>query len=233
MRSTSSTDTSNRERTMLRVAIDGPGGTGKSTIAKAVAERFGIEYIDTGAMYRALGLKSKRLAVDPADESEVRTMLDDTVIDFSGGRTMLDGEDVSGLIRTGEISMAASDISKLAIVRAKVDEVSRHLAATKDVVMEGRDIGTTVIPDAEVKIFMTASPEIRAKRRYDQLIEAGKEADYDQIYKETMERDYQDSHREVSPLRQAEDAVLLDTSDLTLEGSIDAVARIITEKTQK
>ncbi|MBR2706135.1 MAG: (d)CMP kinase [Mogibacterium sp.] len=218
---------------MLRVAIDGPGGTGKSTIAKAVAERFGIEYIDTGAMYRALGLKSKRLAVDPADESEVRTMLDDTVIDFSGGRTMLDGEDVSGLIRTGEISMAASDISKLAIVRAKVDEVSRHLAATKDVVMEGRDIGTTVIPDAEVKIFMTASPEIRAKRRYDQLIEAGKEADYDQIYKETMERDYQDSHREVSPLRQAEDAVLLDTSDLTLEGSIDAVARIITEKTQK
>lgn len=218
---------------MLRVAIDGPGGTGKSTIAKAVAERFGIEYIDTGAMYRALGLKSKRLAVDPADESEVRTMLDDTVIDFSGGRTMLDGEDVSGLIRTGEISMAASDISKLAIVRAKVDEVSRHLAATKDVVMEGRDIGTTVIPDAEVKIFMTASPEIRAKRRYDQLIEAGKEADYDQIYKETMERDYQDSHREVSPLRQAEDAVFLDTSDLTLEGSIDAVARIITEKTQK
>lgn len=218
---------------MLRVAIDGPGGTGKSTIAKAVAERFGIEYIDTGAMYRALGLKSKRLGVDPADESAVNSMLDDTVIDFAGGHTMLDGEDVSGLIRTNEISMAASNISKLAIVRAKVDEVSRHLAATKDVVMEGRDIGTTVIPDAEVKIFMTASPEIRAKRRYDQMIEAGKEADYDKIYKETMERDYQDSHREVSPLRQAEDAVLLDTSDLTLEGSIDAVAQIITEKTQK
>ena len=213
---------------MLRVAIDGPGGTGKSTIAKAVAERFGIEYIDTGAMYRALGLKSKRLDVDPADEADVRAMLDDTVIDFLGGHTMLDG-----LIRTGEISMAASDISKLAIVRAKVDEVSRHLAATKDVVMEGRDIGTTVIPDAEVKIFMTASPEIRAKRRYDQLIEAGKEADYDQIYRETMERDYQDSHREVSPLRQADDAILLDTSDMTLEESIDAVAQIITEKTQK
>ena len=218
---------------MLRVAIDGPGGTGKSTIAKAIAERFGIEYIDTGAMYRALGLKAKRKGIDPADEAAVRTMLDGTVIDFVHGCTMLDGEDVSGLIRTGEISMAASDISKLAIVRAKVDEVSRHLAAIKDVVMEGRDICTTVIPDAEVKIFMTASPEIRAKRRYDQMIEAGKEADYDKIYKETMERDYQDSHREVSPLRQAEDAVLLDTSDLTLEGSIDAVAQIITEKTQK
>lgn len=218
---------------MLRVAIDGPGGTGKSSVAKAIAERFGIEYIDTGAMYRALGLKAKRLGIDPADGSAVRSMLDDTVIDFEGGRTMLDGEDVSGLIRTNEISMAASDISKLAAVRAKVDEVSRHIAATKDVVMEGRDICTTVIPDAEVKIFMTAAPEIRAERRYKQLIEAGKEADYDQIYKEIIERDYQDSHREVSPLRQAEDAVLLDTSDIDREGSIDAVAQIITEKTQK
>ena len=218
---------------MLRVAIDGPGGTGKSTIAKAIAVRFGLEYIDTGAMYRALGLKARRTGVDEFDEDAVKDMLAVTSIDFVSGHTHLDGEDVSGLIRTNEISMAASNISKLAIVRAKVDEVSRHLAATKDVVMEGRDIGTTVIPDAEVKIFMTASPEIRAKRRYDQLIEAGKEADYDQIYKETTERDYQDSHREVSPLRQAEDAVLLDTSDLTLEGSIDAVAQIITEKTQK
>ena len=213
---------------MLRVAIDGPGGTGKSTIAKAIAERFGIEYIDTGAMYRALGLKASRLGIDPADEAAVRAMLGDTVIDFAGGRTMLDGEDVSGLIRTNEISMAASNISKLAMVRAKVDEVSRHLAATKDVVMEGRDIGTTVIPDAEVKIFMTASPGIRARRRYDQLIEAGKEADYDQIFKETAERDWQDSHREVSPLRQADDAVLLDTSDMSLEENIDAVAEIIT-----
>ena len=144
---------------------------------------------------------------------------------------MLDNEDVSGLIRTNEISMAASNISKLAIVRAKVDEVSRHLAATKDVVMEGRDIGTTVIPDAEVKIFMTASPEVRAKRRYNQLLEAGKEADYEQIFKEVQERDYQDSHREVSPLRQAEDAVYLDTSDLNIEEVVDAVADIIKDKT--
>lgn len=216
---------------MLRVAIDGPGGTGKSTIAKAVASRFGLEYIDTGAMYRALGLKALRNGVPAEDENAVKAMLDETVIDFAGGKTMLDGEDVSGLIRTNEISMAASNISKLAIVRAKVDEVSRFLASTKDVVMEGRDIGSTVIPDAEVKIFMTAAPEVRAKRRYDQLKEAGKEADYDKIFNEIQQRDYQDSHREVSPLRQAEDAVYLDTSDMTIEENIDAVADIITEKT--
>ena len=180
---------------MLRVAIDGPGGTGKSTIAKAIAARFGLEYIDTGAMYRALGLKARRNGVDEFNEEAVKEMLASTSIDFVSGHTHLDGEDVSGLIRTNEISMAASNISKLAIVRAKVDEVSRYLASTKDVVMEGRDIGATVIPDAEVKIFMTASPEVRAKRRYEQLLAAGKEADYDTIFNEIQARDYQDSHR--------------------------------------
>ena len=216
---------------MLRVAIDGPGGTGKSTIAKAVAARFGLEYIDTGAMYRALGLKARRNGIDETDENAVREMLADTSIDFVGGQTHLDGEDVSGLIRTNEISMAASNISKLAIVRAKVDEVSRYLASTKDVVMEGRDIGATVIPDAEVKIFMTAAPEVRAKRRYEQLLAAGKEADYDTIFNEIQARDYQDSHREVSPLRAADDAVFLDTSNMNIEENIDAVAEIITSKT--
>ena len=216
---------------MLRVAIDGPGGTGKSTIAKAIAARFGLEYIDTGAMYRALGLKARRNGIDESDEEAVRTMLAATSIDFVNGHTHLDEEDVSGLIRTNEISMAASNISKLAIVRAKVDEVSRYLASTKDVVMEGRDIGATVIPDAEVKIFMTASPEVRAKRRYEQLLAAGKEADYDTIFNEIQARDYQDSHREVSPLRSADDAVFLDTSDMSIEENIDAVADIITAKT--
>jgi len=216
---------------MLRVAIDGPGGTGKSTIAKAIAARFGLEYIDTGAMYRALGLKARRNGVDEFNEEAVKEMLASTSIDFVSGHTHLDGEDVSGLIRTNEISMAASNISKLAIVRAKVDEVSRYLASTKDVVMEGRDIGATVIPDAEVKIFMTASPEVRAKRRYEQLLAAGKEADYDTIFNEIQARDYQDSHREVSPLRPADDAVFLDTSDMSIEENIDAVADIITAKT--
>ena len=216
---------------MIRVAIDGPGGTGKSSIAKAVAARLGLEYIDTGAMYRSIGLKALRKGVSPSDTEAVEKMLEDTVIDFNDNHMYLDGEDVSGLIRTNEISMAASDISKLPCVRAKADALSKHLAATKNVIMEGRDIGTIVIPDAEVKIFMTASPEVRAKRRYEQLLAAGKEADYDTIFNEILARDYQDSHREVSPLRQAEDAVYLDTSDMTIEENIDAVADIITEKT--
>ena len=216
---------------MLRVAIDGPGGTGKSTIAKAIGAKFGLEYIDTGAMYRSMALKAVRTGVSPSDETAVAAMLEDTSIDFRGGHMYLDGEDVGGLIRTNEISMAASNISKLAIVRAKVDEVSRYLASTKDVVMEGRDIGATVIPDDEVKIFMTASPEVRAKRRYEQLLAAGKEADYDTIFNEIQARDYQDSHREVSPLRAADDAVFLDTSDMSIEVNIDAVADIITAKT--
>lgn len=216
---------------MLRVAIDGPGGTGKSTIAKAIAARFGLEYIDTGAMYRAMALKSVREGVDPADEPAVKAMLDNTELDFRDSHVYIDGEDVSGLIRTNEISMAASDISKLVCVRAKADELNHYLASTRDVVMEGRDITTVVIPDAEVKIFMTASPEIRARRRYDQMIAAGKEADYDQIFEETQKRDYQDSHRSLNPLRQAEDAVLLDTSDMTIEENIDAIADIIIEKT--
>ena len=212
---------------MLRVAIDGPGGTGKSTIAKAVAERFGIEYIDTGAMYRSIALKSVREGVSAADEPAVKEMLSSTDIDFKDGKVWLDGEDVGGLIRTNEISMAASNISKLPCVRAKVDELSRYLASTRDVVMEGRDIGTAVIPDAEVKIFMTADPLVRAKRRYDQLIEQGKEADLDKIAEEIKERDYQDSHRELNPLKQAEDAVFLDTTNMTIEENIDAVANII------
>ena len=216
---------------MLRVAIDGPGGTGKSTIAKAIAARFGLEYIDTGAMYRAMALKAVRTGTDPADEPAVQAMLADTTLDFRDSHVYIDGEDVSGLIRTNEISMAASDISKLVCVRAKADELNHFLASTRDVVMEGRDITTVVIPDAEVKIFMTASPEIRARRRYDQMIKAGKEADYDQIFEETQKRDYQDSHRSLNPLRQAEDAVYLDTSDMTIEENIDAIADIIIEKT--
>jgi cytidylate kinase len=216
---------------MIRVAIDGPGGTGKSSIAKAVAARLGLEYIDTGAMYRSIGLKALRKGVSPSDTEAVEKMLEDTVIDFNDNHMYLDGEDVSGLIRTNEISMAASDISKLPCVRAKADALSKHLAATKNVIMEGRDIGTIVIPDAEVKIFMTAAPEVRAKRRYLQLLDAGKPADYDQIFDEIQKRDYQDSHRDYHPLKQADDAVLLDTSNMTKEENIEAVIDLIREKT--
>lgn len=216
---------------MLRVAIDGPGGTGKSTIAKAVAERLGLEYIDTGAMYRSIALKSIRTGVDAEDEPAVVDMLADTVIDFNDNKVYLDGEDVSGLIRTNEISMAASTISKLGPVRAKVDEVSRRLASTKDVVMEGRDIGTAVIPDAEVKIFMTADSSVRAMRRYKQLLEQGKPANLDEIKEDIEKRDYQDSHREINPLKQAEDAVFMDTSDMSIEENIDAVCELVANKT--
>ena len=217
---------------MLRVAIDGPGGTGKSSIAKAVAERLGLEYIDTGAMYRSIALKSLRKGVDAEDEPAVVKMLEETLIDFEDNKVYLDGEDVSGLIRTNEISMAASTISKLGPVRAKVDEVSKRLASTKNVVMEGRDIGTAVIPDAEVKIFMTADSDVRAERRYKQLLEQGKEADLEVIKSEIEKRDYQDSHREINPLKQADDAVFLDTSKMTKEEVIDTVCELIAEKRQ-
>lgn len=216
---------------MIRIAIDGPGGTGKSSIARAVAERLGLEYIDTGAMYRSIGLKALREGVSSSDIEAVEKMLDNTSIDFKDNHMYLDGEDVSGLIRTNEISMAASDFSKLPCVRAKADALSKHLAATKNVIMEGRDIGTIVIPDAEVKIFMTAAPEVRAKRRFLQLQEQGKPADYDQIFEEIQQRDYQDSHRDYHPLKQADDAVLLDTSNMTKEENIEAVIDLVREKT--
>lgn len=215
---------------MLRVAIDGPSGTGKSTIAKLVAARFGLEYIDTGAMYRAIALKALRKDVPNTDLEAVEQMLQDTEIDFVNSKIILDGKDVSGEIRTNEISMAASNYSKIPCVRAKVGELCDQLTSSKDVVMEGRDICTVVIPNAEVKIFMTASAEIRAKRRYDQLIELGKPADYDQVLKEVVDRDYQDTHRDISPLVQAPDAVLLDSSELDIEGTVDAIAEIIHKK---
>ncbi|MBQ0004483.1 MAG: (d)CMP kinase [Clostridiales bacterium] len=215
---------------MLRVAIDGPGGAGKSTIAKFVADKYGLDYVDTGAMYRAVALNAIRNNIDQADEPAISSMLENTVIDFNGTSILLNGEDVSGLIRTQEVSMAASNVSKLGPVRTLVSRLSGDMAKTKDLVMDGRDIGTNVITDAEVKIFLTASPEVRAKRRYDQLIEAGKEADYDTILEEIEQRDYQDTHRELNPLKQADDAVLLDTSYMTIEEVVSSISQIIDDK---
>lgn len=215
---------------MLRVAIDGPGGAGKSTIAKLVADKYGLDYVDTGAMYRAVALNAIRNNIDQADETAISSMLENTVIDFNGTSILLNGEDVSGLIRTQEVSMAASNVSKLGPVRTLVSRLSGDMAKTKDLVMDGRDIGTNVITDAEVKIFLTASPEVRAKRRYDQLIEAGKEADYDTILEEIEQRDYQDTHRELNPLKQADDAVLLDTSYMTIEEVVSSISQIIDDK---
>lgn len=212
---------------MLRVAIDGPSGTGKSTIAKLVASRFGLEYIDTGAMYRAIALKAVNNNIPNTDLDAVEKMVADTEIDFVSSKIILDDKDVSSEIRTNEISMAASNYSKIPCVRAKVGELCNQLTSSKDVVMEGRDIGTVVIPNAEVKIFMTANADVRARRRYEQLIELGKPANYDQVLKEVIDRDYQDTHREISPLVQAEDAVLLDTSEMDINQTVDAIAEII------
>ena len=217
---------------MIRIAIDGPGGAGKSTIAKMVAEKMNMEYIDTGAMYRAIGWMFSKNNVNTEDSAEVQDVLNRTAIDFDNGKIFLNGEDISGEIRTPEISKAASVCSKLPEVRSKLVALQREIAEGKSVVMDGRDIGTNVLPNAEVKIFLTADPMVRAKRRYDQLLESGKEADLNSIFEDIKERDYQDTHRELNPLQQAEDAVLLDTSDMTINQVLDEIMNMAEGKNE-
>lgn len=211
---------------MIRIAIDGPSGAGKSTVAKAVAGRLGIDYIDTGAMYRALGYKMKVKGVGPVEDERMAELLENTDIDFRAGDIYLDGEIVNDKIRTPEMSMAASACSALAMVRRKLVELQQSMAASKSVIMDGRDIGTVVLPDAELKYFITASAEERASRRYKELIEKGQNVSYDSILSDIIERDHNDSTREVTPLRQADDAVLLDTTLMTAE---EVVNRICTD----
>lgn len=217
---------------MIRIAIDGPGGAGKSTIAKMVAEKMNMEYIDTGAMYRAIGWMFSKNNVNTENSAEVQDVLNRTAIDFDNGKIFLNGEDISGEIRTPEISKAASVCSKLPEVRSKLVALQREIAEGKSVVMDGRDIGTNVLPNAEVKIFLTADPMVRAKRRYDQLLESGKEADLNSIFEDIKERDYQDTHRELNPLQQAEDAVLLDTSDMTINQVLDEIMKMAEGKNE-
>lgn len=208
---------------MIRIAIDGPGGAGKSTIAKMVAEKMNMEYIDTGAMYRAIGWLFLKNEVDTEQDDSVDKILSETTMDFEDNHVILNGQDISGEIRTPEISRAASICSKIPAVRSKLVALQRAIAEGKSVVMDGRDIGTNVLPNAELKIFLTADPMVRAKRRYNQLLEAGKEADLNSIFEDIKERDYQDTHRDLNPLRQAEDAVLLDTSDMTIEEVMEQI----------
>ena len=214
---------------MLRVAIDGPGGAGKSTIAKLIADMFSLDYVDTGAMYRAIALKVSRAGLDADDEEALKQLTSLTKLDFDGSRILLDGEDVSDLIRTPEVSMWASKVSQRACVRKLVSDLSSHMAQTKSLVMDGRDIGTNVIKDAEVKVFLSASSIVRAKRRYDQLIQAGKEADLDSIREQIEERDEQDINRDLNPLTQAEDAVYLDTSDMTIDEVVEFISDLIND----
>lgn len=206
---------------IIRVAVDGPAGAGKSTVAKAVAKELGLIYLDTGAMYRALGLKALRLGIDPKDEKGVGTFLDGVSLEMKSGeggqRVILDGEDVSSAIREHEVSKAASDISALHSVRIKLVEMQRRIASGISVIMDGRDIGSFVLPDAEFKFYLDADPRVRAKRRVDELIERGQTADFDSVLDDIIKRDYNDSHRDFAPLVRVEDAIYVDTSDMSLD----------------
>lgn len=220
----------------IAVAIDGPVGAGKSSIARTAAQRLGFIYCDTGALYRAVGLYCHRNGVDINDAGKVAAQLDDIKLDIrlvdGTQRVFLNDEDVSEDIRLPEISMAASAVSPIPEVRAALLDLQRDTAAKSSVIMDGRDIGTVVLPNADVKIFLTAKPEIRAKRRYDELISKGKDVKYDDVLRDLNERDYADSHREIAPLKQAENAVLADTSELDFEQSVELICGIIRDKTK-
>lgn len=218
----------------INIAIDGPAGAGKSTIAKALAKCRNMVYVDTGAMYRAIGLYCSRKGISGDDEATIVGELNNINVSlaYENGEQVvyLNGENVNGFIRTPEAGNMASAVSVYSKVRAKMVELQQALAETTSVVMDGRDIGTVVLPKAEVKIYLTASSAVRAKRRYDELVAKGMECDLVQLQKEIEERDYRDMNREVSPLRQAEDAVLLDTSDLSIEEVVEKMQQIIAKK---
>ena len=219
---------------MIAVALDGPSGAGKSTIAQEAARQLGFLHVDTGALYRAIGLLALRKGADVTDPAQVLPLLPEAEISLrftpEGQRILLQGEDVSEEVRTPRASMAASSVSAMPEVRRFLLDLQRDLARKNNVIMDGRDIGTVVLPDAAVKIFLTADPKTRATRRYKELIQKGIDADPDTVLREVEERDYNDSHRAAAPLRQAEDAWLCDTTDLTLAGTVAAVVGHIRER---
>ncbi len=201
----------------MRIAIIGYSGAGKSTIAKAVARELGIDYVDTGAMYRAIGLKMTSRGMAMEESEALQKMLDETDIDFRSGDVILDGQVVSDRIRTPEISMAASACSALAMVRSKLVELQQKMGREKSIIMDGRDICEVVLPDAELKYYLTASAEERARRRTDELIAKGEKVNFDQVLADIEMRDYNDSHRAVTPLRRAEDAEEIDSTSMTVD----------------
>lgn len=219
---------------IINVAIDGPAGAGKSTVSRAAAKAVGYIYVDTGALYRAVGVNALRKGIDTKNKPAVAATLADISVDlvFENGeqKVLLNGEDVSTEIRTPPASMAASDVSAVPEVRAFLFDLQRDIAARNNCIMDGRDIGTVVLPDARVKIFLTASSEERATRRYKELIEKGNTVNYKDVLEDLIQRDYNDSHREIAPLKPAEDGVILDTTGLSLEESVNEIIRIIKEK---
>lgn len=217
------------------IAIDGPSGAGKSTLAKMIAEELRFLYVDTGAIYRTVGLYAQKNNVDPHDAPAVTALLDSIKIEMNHGddglqHMYLNGEDVTTDIRQHAISAYASAVSAIPQVRAFLLELQRSFARTNNVVMDGRDIGTVVLPDAQVKIFLTAAPENRARRRYEELLQRGQQADYDTVLKDLIQRDYNDSHRESAPLKQADDAILLDTTGNTLLQSYELMLNTVKER---
>lgn len=214
----------------FNVAIDGPAGAGKSTIAKAVAKNKGLIYVDTGAMYRAVALYILRQGIDIKDAQAIADTCKgaDIKIAYEDGMQVvyLNGENVNAFLRTEEVGLTASTTSANPAVREHLLFLQKNLAAESDCIMDGRDIGTVVLPNAQVKVFLTASSEVRAKRRFDELVAKGEKADFDQIKADIEKRDYQDSHREISPLKQAEDAVLVDSSDMTIEEVIAEISKL-------
>lgn len=211
---------------MFRIAIDGPSGAGKSTIAKAVADKLEIDYIDTGAMYRAVGYKMTQLGISVDQKQELKAMLDDTCIDFVNGDILLDGQVVNDKIRTSEMSRMASKCSAVKMVREKLVEIQRGMGSRKSVIMDGRDIGTNVLKDAEYKFFLTASAEERAERRYKELVEKGETISFEEVLDDIRQRDHNDMTRELNPLKKAEDALELDTTGLSIE---EVTERVIKE----
>lgn len=218
---------------MISIAIDGPSGAGKSTLSRRVAEKLGYIYVDTGALYRTVGLKFSRAGADTRLECDIDAILNETIVDlrYVDGvqRVFLDGEDVSDLIRTPEASMMASAVSAKPAVREFLLEMQRKLACENNVLMDGRDIGTVVLPKATIKIYLTASAQSRAERRYKELCEKGENVTYEEVYNDMVKRDYNDMNREVSPLKQADDAVVADTTGFEFEESLALILKIIEE----
>ena len=219
---------------VYNIALDGPAGSGKSTVAKALAKDYDILYLDTGAMYRACGLKALRLGIDVKDETAVKEMLQtiNLKVEYQGGKqhTILDGEDVSTAIRENAVSMVASTISAHPVVREKMVEMQREIAKGTSCVLDGRDIGSVVLPNAKYKFFITADSKVRAMRRYKELLSRGETVDFDKLHAEIIARDKQDSERAFSPLIQAKDAVLIDTSDMDIESVLKAIKAVIQSK---
>ncbi|MBQ8623414.1 MAG: (d)CMP kinase [Oscillospiraceae bacterium] len=221
----------------INCALDGPSGAGKSTVAKAVAKELGFVYVDTGALYRAIGLYAARQGACTTSAQEVVPLLSDINVELKYNEgtqiVLLNGEDVSKAIRVNEISMAASNVSAIPEVRSFLLDLQRDIAAKNDIIMDGRDIGTVILPNADVKVFMTASAEERADRRYKELIEKGQDVTYDEILNDINQRDYNDSHRATAPLKKADDAIELDTSNMSIDEVVEAISNIIKEKTVK